>query len=149
MKLIDATDTIMGRLASFAAVELLKGEKVVIINAEKCIISGSRESIFEKYGHRRERKSVINPLRFGPKYPRRPDGILRSAVKGMLPGKKTTGIKAYKNLRVFVGRPDELKDKKLDIVSVPEANLKKLKIPRYVSLEELSRHLGASFEVES
>ena len=66
MKTIDATDTIMGRLASFAAKELINGEKVVIINAEKCAISGSKKSILEKYGHRRERSSIINPLRFGP-----------------------------------------------------------------------------------
>ncbi len=146
MKVIDASNTIMGRLASFAAKELLNGEKVVIINAEKCIISGSKESVFEKYAHRRERRSIINPLRFGPKYPRRPDGILQRAVRGMLPWKKATGKKAFKNLRVFIGKPDEFKEEVKKPLTLPEANLKKLKVPRYVTLEELSRHLGASFE---
>jgi large subunit ribosomal protein L13 len=147
MKLIDATDTIMGRLASYAAKELIKGEKIVIINAEKCIISGSRESIFEKYAHRRERRSIINPLRFGPKFPRRPDGIIRRAVRGMLPWRKSTGKKVFKNLRVYVGKPGELKEKKFDSILLSEANLKKLKVPRYVTLGELSKFLGASIEV--
>ncbi|MFQ5800209.1 MAG: 50S ribosomal protein L13 [Candidatus Hydrothermarchaeales archaeon] len=146
MKVIDATDTIMGRLASFTAKELLKGEKVVIINAERCIISGSRDSIFEKYSHRVERSSVINPLRFGPKYPRRADDILRRAVRGMLPWRKASGKGAFKNLRVYIGEPEEVKGKNLEIISLPEANLKKLKVSRYVRLGELSRHLGASFE---
>jgi large subunit ribosomal protein L13 len=145
MKIIDATDTIMGRLASFAAKELLNGENVVIINAEKCIISGSKTVVFEKYAHRRERRSIINPLRFGPKYPRRPDGILRRAVRGMLPWKKANGKAVYKNLRVYIGRPVEFKQEG-KAISLPEANLKKLKVPRYVTLEDLSRHLGASFE---
>lgn len=145
MKIIDATDTIMGRLASFAAKELLNGEKVVIINAEKCIISGSKNVVFEKYAHRRERRSIINPLRFGPKYPRRPDGILRRAVRGMLPWKKANGKAVYKNLRVYIGRPVEFKQEGKALL-LPEANLKKLKVPRYVTLEDLSRHLGASFE---
>lgn len=149
MKLIDATDTVLGRLASYAAKELLKGEKVVIINAERCIISGRKESIFEKYGHRRERSSVINPLRFGPKYPRRPDGILRRAVRGMLPWRRTRGKTAYKNLRVYIGEPEELNVGGADRITLPEANVKKLKVPKYVTLRELSTHLGASFEVQS
>ncbi|GBE18357.1 MAG TPA: 50S ribosomal protein L13 [Euryarchaeota archaeon] len=145
MKIIDATDTIMGRLASFAAKELLNGEQVVIINAEKSIITGSKNVVFEKYAHRRERRSIINPLRFGPKYPRRPDGILRRAVRGMLPWKKATGKAVFKNLRVYIGRPVEFKQEGKALL-LPEANLKKLKVPRYVTLEDLSRYLGASFE---
>jgi large subunit ribosomal protein L13 len=145
MKVIDATDTIMGRLASFTAKELLKGEKVVVINAEKCIISGSRDSIFEKYSHRVERSSVINPLRFGPKYPRRPDGILRRAVRGMLPWRRTSGRRAFKNLRVYIGEPEEHKGKNIEIISVPKASVRKLTVPRYIQLAELSRHLGAKF----
>jgi ribosomal protein uL13 len=146
MKIIDATDSIMGRIASYCAKELLMGEKVVIINAEKCIITGSKESVYEKYSHRRERSSVINPLRFGPKYPRRPDGILRRAIRGMLPWRKATGKTAFKNLRVYIGTPSEVGDKGLKSVSIPEANLKKLKVPKYVTLGDLSKHLGASFE---
>ncbi len=137
----------MGRLASHAAKGLLLGEKIVIINAEKCIISGSKVSIFEKYSHRTGRSSVINPLRFGPKYPRRPDSILRRAVRGMLPIRSTTGRRAFKNLRVFIGVPAELKEKEIKPVSIEKANLKKLNVPKYVTLGELSKHLGARFEV--
>ncbi len=147
MKVFDGKDTIMGRLASFAAKELMNGEKVLIINAEKCIISGSRVSIYEKYSHRRERSSVINPARFGPKYPRRPDDILRRAVRGMLPMRKSSGRKAFKNLRVYIGEPEEVKEKIGDAITLPDASLKKLNMPKYISLAELSKHLGSGFEV--
>jgi len=146
MKVIDAADTIMGRLASYAAKELLRGEQVVIINAERCVLSGSKDSILRRYSERRERSSVINPLRFGPKYPRTPDGILRRAVRGMVSFKKPSGRRAYRNLRVYVGRPKELGDD-LEVISLPEANLKKLRTPRYMTLGELSRQLGAGVEV--
>ena len=45
---IDASDTILGRLASYVAKRALEGEEVIIVNCEKCIVSGNRENIFKK-----------------------------------------------------------------------------------------------------
>ncbi|HNR58089.1 MAG TPA: uL13 family ribosomal protein, partial [Methanothrix sp.] len=42
--IIDASGMILGRLSSLAASELLAGEEIYIVNAEKAIISGRRES---------------------------------------------------------------------------------------------------------
>ena len=42
MKIIDASECIMGRLASSVAKTLLKGEEVHIVNAENAVISGSK-----------------------------------------------------------------------------------------------------------
>src|SRR3972149_4303521 len=98
--IIDATNLIIGRMASVVAKELLKGEKVIIVNAEESIISGARSSVLGKYRERRERKSIVNPARHGPFFPRRPEGIIRRAVRGMLPYKKAKGKNAFKNLRV-------------------------------------------------
>ncbi len=53
MKVIDAKDLILGRLASLVAKELLNGEEIVIVNAEECAITGSKESILQKYRERR------------------------------------------------------------------------------------------------
>jgi large subunit ribosomal protein L13 len=43
MKIINAEDTILGRLASYIAKEALKGESFIILNCEKAIISGRKE----------------------------------------------------------------------------------------------------------
>lgn len=142
MKVIDATDLILGRLASLVAKELLNGEEVIIVNAEECAITGSKESILQKYRERRERKSIVNPRRHGPHYPRRPDGILRRAIRGMLPYKKDKGRRAFKRLRVYVGTPKEFEGK---AESIEEIKVFKLEIPKYMKLKELSKLLGAKF----
>ena len=142
MKVIDAKDLILGRLASFVAKELLNGEEIVIVNAEECAITGSKESILQKYRERRERKSLVNPRRHGPHYPRRPDGILRRAIRGMLPYKKDKGRKAFKRLKVYVGTPKEFEGKAESIEGI---KVFKLEIPKYMKLKELSKLLGAKF----
>ncbi|HID40612.1 MAG TPA: 50S ribosomal protein L13 [Pyrodictium sp.] len=143
MKVVDASGLIMGRLASYVAKALLEGEEVVVVNAEKAVISGNRASIFAKYSARRERKSIVNPRRHGPHYPRRPERILKRAVRGMLPYKQERGRRAFKRLRVYVGVPQEYAD--AEKITFPDASYTKLKIPKYVTLEQLSTYLGAKF----
>lgn len=142
MRVIDANNLVMGRVASVVAKDLLRGEKVVIVNAEKSVISGTKESIYGKYAERRERKSIINPLRFGPKFPRRPEGIVRRAVRGMLPYKTARGRKAFKNLRIYISVPEEFEGK---AETIKEASVSKLKIPKYVRVGEVSEFLGSKF----
>ncbi len=139
MKVIDATNLIVGRMASAVAKELTRGESVVIVNAEKSIITGNRESILNKYKKRRERSSIVNPARHGPFFPRTPEGTIRRAVRGMLPYKKAMGKEAFKRLKVFAGLPDEFKESKF--VTLDNADVSKLKIPKYIKLREISRLL--------
>ncbi|RLG72692.1 MAG: 50S ribosomal protein L13 [Methanobacteriota archaeon] len=106
MIVINAENKVLGRLASIAAKKLLQGEKVVVVNAEKTIITGNKRAIFTRYKERREIKDRANPRR-GPFYPRRSDMIVKRTIRGMLPWKKPRGRKAYKNLRVYVGIPEE------------------------------------------
>ena len=83
----DAEGMILGRLASATADLLLKAaredrdDKVIIVNAEKAIVSGSKTSVFNKY----QEKYKLNHARKGPFFPRMPDMILKRAVRGMLP----------------------------------------------------------------
>ena len=42
----------------------------------------------------------------GPKFPRRPDAIIRRIIRGMLPYKKDKGVQAFKRINVEVGVPD-------------------------------------------
>ena len=53
--IVDATGLVMGRLASVVATQLLAGNEIKIVNAEKAIITGRRESIYEEYFACRDR----------------------------------------------------------------------------------------------
>ena len=138
-EIIDAKGLVLGRMASAIAKRLLQGERIVIVNAEKAIISGKRLSIvkeakaFLEVGHPRK----------GPYHPRRPDRVLRRTVRGMLPRRKPKGQEAYKRLQVFIGFPEELKGK--EALTIPEAQAEKLRCP-YMTLGELAKEIGWSAE---
>ena len=55
MKVIDGKNTVLGRLASFAAKEALKGEEIKIINCEQVIITGNKEFIESDLKQKRSR----------------------------------------------------------------------------------------------
>lgn len=137
---VDATNLIAGRLSSQAAKLLVSGKRVVIVNAEKALLSGSRTSVMREWNERLELSSHVNPI-YGPIHPRRPDNILRRMIRGMVPRKKPKGAQAMKRLRVYVGVPPELKEEKLMRF---ESALATRPIPVYVTMSELSKNLGWS-----
>ena len=136
--IIDATDLIMGRLASHAAQRLLRGENVIIINAEKAVITGNKREIIRRYKNKLQIRTASNPRR-GPFQPRMPDRILRRTIRGMLPFKQAKGRDAYHRLRVYIGVPDQYKTK--EAITIQEANKSRLK-SRYITIGLLSRELG-------
>ena len=82
-----------------------RDDKVIIVNAEKAIVSGRPRSVLNTY----HKKYELNHARKGPFYPRMPDMILKRAVRGMLPyQKKSSGRRALRNLRVEIGCPAHL-----------------------------------------
>lgn len=141
MIIIDGEGHVLGRLASVISKNLLNGEEIVVLNAEKIMITGNKDWAYAKYKQRVDRASISNPRDLGPKYPRRPDDIFRRTVRGMLPFKKAKGRNAYKGLKAFVGVPDEYAD--VEVVNIPEAELRDLK--KGIELGEVSKLLGATF----
>ena len=135
--IIDATELILGRMASTIAKRLLQGETIFVINAEKATISGKRLSIVRKAKTFLE----VGHPRKGPFHPRRPDRIVRRTVRGMLPRKKPKGQQAYRRLRVFIGVPEEFQDKETQ--TIPDAKADKLKCP-YITVGELAKEIGWS-----
>jgi large subunit ribosomal protein L13 len=138
-KIINAEGLILGRMASIIAKRLLKGEKIAVVNAEKAIISGKKKS---KVREAKEFLEVGHPGK-GPMHPRRPDRIIRRTIRGMLPYKQPKGKQAYKRLRVFIGIPEELKNREME--TIEEAQAKKLTCP-YFTLGELAKEIGWSGE---
>jgi len=132
---IDADGLILGRMASNIAKRLLEGEQVAIVNAEKAVLSGRRRS---KTAEAKEFLEVGGVGR-GPFHYRRPDRMVRKAVKGMLPIRRPKGIQAYRRLQVFIGVPDNLKDRKMETLTDSQA--KKLTCA-YFTVGELAKGIG-------
>jgi len=57
---IDATNQIMGRLASYAAKSALSGNTVIVLNAEKAVISGKKSNIVEEAMRRLKTRTLAN-----------------------------------------------------------------------------------------
>ncbi|MDQ2707790.1 MAG: 50S ribosomal protein L13 [Actinomycetota bacterium] len=112
---IDATDIVLGRLATHAAT-LLRGKHkpmfarhidtgdfVVIINAEKIAVSGNKRDgkfIYRHSGY----PGGLRQRSVGEMIEKFPDRLVEKAVKGMLP-KSRLGRAQGKKLKVYAG-PD-------------------------------------------
>ena len=143
--IVDATNMILGRLAARIAKMLLQGKRVIVINAEKAVISGEKDRILEKYKKLWGIKTRTNP-RKGPFHYSRPDLFLKRRIRGMLPFKKPRGRKAFRRLRVFVGTPPEFKKAEKVVFEDIDAT-KKLKC-KWMTVGELLKYFGWNGKTE-
>ena len=110
---IDATDQVLGRMASTVA-RILRGkhktnytphvdcgDNVIIINAEKVVLTGEKMSdkLYVRHSGYPGGQSFQTPKDILVKYPER---LVEKAVKGMLP-KNRLGRDLFRNLKVVVG----------------------------------------------
>jgi large subunit ribosomal protein L13 len=135
MKIIDADGLILGRMSSAIAKRLLNGEEIVIINAEKVLITGKKRMIYDEYHKMRD----LSHARKGPHFPRMPDMILKRTIRGMIPYQKPDGRAAFKNLKVYMGIPKEFVGKKAETIKGASTE----NISQCTTLGEVSKHLGA------
>ena len=139
MMYIDASEKAMGRLSSITAKSLLNGNHIIILNAEKALITGKKKMIVNKYLTLMGLKSLVNPRRFGPFKFRSPDAILRMAIRGMIPRDKTKGKEAMRRLKIYVGIPKKYDNVEMHVFPHLE-NLKSGNIS--ITINELSHTLG-------
>ncbi len=110
---IDATDLVLGRLASQVAI-LLKGKHkptyaphmdggdfVVIVNAEKVKLTGNKREQKMAYRHSGY-PGGLRQVSYGELIDRNPREALERAVRGMLP-KTTLGRQMLTKLKVYSG----------------------------------------------
>jgi large subunit ribosomal protein L13 len=135
---IDATNQILGRLASYAAKTALRGDTVIVLNAEKAVISGRKSNIVEEAKRRLKTRTLANQTT-APVHQRRPDLYFRRVVRGMLPWKKAKGKAAFHRVLVFMGVPEEYS--KRTTAKVPDADASRLTSP-YMTLEALAQEIG-------
>ena len=110
MKVIDGTNAVLGRLASYAAKQALLGEEIVIVNCEKVIITGNRQNILEDF---RDKRTKIGSGQKGPKISRVPYMIVKRAIRGMLSHRKGRGKEALARIMCYEGIPEKYKDAKM------------------------------------
>lgn len=110
---VDAEGEILGRLASKVAYVLRGkhkpeytphvdcGDNVIIINAEKVVLTGKKLTDKEYIRHSGYPggQKVETPVEMFEKHPER---IIEHAIKGMLP-KNRLGSELFRNLKVYVG----------------------------------------------
>lgn len=143
----DATDKVLGRLASVVAKQLLTARKagnplrIIVLNSEHAIVSGQRSTVLADYDF----KYKLNHPRKGPFFPRMPDQIMKRTVRGMLPYQKnSSGRNAVKDLRVMIGCPTNLSGDELPDGHVwGDTSALERPLPvKFVRLGEISSSLG-------
>jgi large subunit ribosomal protein L13 len=111
--IVDAKDAILGRLASVIAAHLRgkynpmytphadTGESVVVVNAEKIVLTGRKLEQKNYYRHSGY-MGGLTAITARKLIEKRPEDVIRFAVKGMLP-KNRLGRKLFKKLHVYAG----------------------------------------------
>jgi large subunit ribosomal protein L13 len=110
---IDASDVVLGRLATQAAT-LLRGKHkpifaphidtgdfVIIVNAEKVALSGRKLEQKRAYRHSGY-PGGMHSMAYGDLLEKHPERLVEKAVKGMLP-KNTLGRSQLRKLKVYAG----------------------------------------------
>ena len=148
MIVIDVDGLVLGRACSFAAKKALMGEEVIIVNAEKALISGEKKNVLHDNLAKLDIKNKGNYTR-GPFHQKRPDRYVRRAVRGMLPFSKTRGREAYARVSVYIGVPaEEIKrEHKVDLSKEKRQDLSGLKktLRRSVTVGEVCKFIGGSW----
>ncbi len=130
MKIIDGKNVVMGRLASYAAKESLKGEEIVIVNCNEVIITGSKTNIEEKFKGSRSR---VGSSQKGPKIIRNSERIVKRAIRGMLPNHRFgRGRDAFKKIKCYNKVPKEFEEAK-------KISMNKSQTSKFVYVNHLTR----------
>lgn len=131
---VDATDVVLGRLASQVAM-LLRGKHkpvfaphvdagdfVVVVNADKVAITGKKLEQKRAYRHSGY-PGGIRSIGYGDLMAKHPERVVEKAVKGMLP-KNSLGRKMFRKLKVYAGPEHPHKAQRpepYDITQIPQS----------------------------
>jgi large subunit ribosomal protein L13 len=135
MIVVDASNLILGRMATFVAKQALLGNEVRVINVEKAVVSGKKKTILADIKQDMDRGTPAK----GPFIPKMTDRYVRRVIRGMLPYKQPKGADAYKRVLCYVGVPIELKDK--ETTTINGASVEKLPNLNYVAIGEVLKDI--------
>lgn len=138
IKVYDAENMVVGRLGAKVAKAALLGANVVIVNAEKAIITGKRRTVIEAFKEKFNIRTSYNP-RKGPFHERRPDKMVRKMFRGMLPWPTPRGKAAYKRIKVYIGVPEQYTES--EKIVLEGAKYRSMK-QKFITVADLSHELG-------
>lgn len=111
--IIDATDMVLGRLATHAAALLRgkhkttfaphmdMGDHVIIINADKVVLTGNKASKKKYYDHSGY-PGGLRTTSYTEMIQGKPERVVERAIRGMLP-KNSLGRDQFRKLKVYAG----------------------------------------------
>ena len=129
--IIDAKDSVLGRIAAHAAKQALLGKTVTIVNCNQAIITGNKPVILKKYKSLRAKGG--SSLK-GPIISKTPERIMKRTIRGMLSHRQGRGGQAFARIMCYNKTPVEFE-------SAEKISLKRPIKTRFITLTELSREL--------
>ncbi len=132
---VDATDHTLGRLSSEIA-HILKGKHkpyytpsldtgdfVIVVNADKIRVTGKKmdQKLYRKHS---DYVGGLKETTLREMMDKKPDQVIRLAVKGMLP-KNTLGKDMLKKLRVYAGAEHEQEAQNPEVLEITYKNIAK------------------------
>jgi len=126
MKVIDGKKTAMGRLASYAAKEALKGEEISVVNCDEVVITGNKKFIETNF---KEQRSRVGSSQKGPKHHKTSEKIVKRVIRGMLPDHRMgRGREAFKRIKCYNKVPKEFEElKKISLAKSMKSKFIKVK----------------------
>ena len=124
--IVDAEGAILGRLATSIASRLRgkhnplytphvdTGDSIVVINADKIVLTG-RKLKQKKYYRHSGYIGSLKEINAKDLLAKRPEDLIRFAVKGMLP-KNRLGTKLFKKLKVYAGDRHPHESQQLEVL---------------------------------
>ncbi len=125
--IIDATDLIVGRLASVVAKEALLGKTIDIVNCENAVVSGNPKAVIERL----QKRANFGGPHHGVFHPTKSDRYVKRVIRNMLPWRAYKGRGALKRIKCYLGVPEELEGKKFDTIK----EINKSKLPSQKSIK--------------
>ena len=136
---IDATDVVVGRLASYVAKRLRgkhradytphidTGDHIVVINAEKARFTGNKLRDKTYYRHTGYPGGIKHTTAEKILVGRFPERAIELAVKRMMPGESPLARQQFSKLRVYAGSEHPHEAQKPETVDFASMNVKNLR----------------------
>lgn len=139
---VDGKDHILGRLAAVVAKQLLNGQRVVIVRAEKVVLTGQMERHLRAWAYYKKKNSVSNPSRGGPWHHKSPAKFLWKVIRGMVPHKTARGAAAMGRLKIFEGCPHPYSTQKKVVITNALRAVMMDSFRKFAYLGDLSSRIG-------
>ncbi|MBI2139920.1 50S ribosomal protein L13 [Candidatus Woesearchaeota archaeon] len=134
--IIDATNLILGRMASYAAQRAMLGEQVFIINCGEAIVSGNKDAILRDWIHKVQMGSSVR----GPFFFRTYQKFVKRAIRGMIKYNSYHGDKALQRILCYNGVPEQLKGK--EVTKLNELSISRLSTHKFMKVREICKAIG-------